>query len=616
MALPTIVAQRSPLYWIKVPGGLPVILDTSKVTGNIFFVMAGGTDTAGYGYHPDKPFATIDFAIGQCTANQGDHIFVMPGHAETITAAAGIDADVAGISIIGLGQGESRPIITFGTAVAADLDIDAANIKIKNILFKCDIDSQTAMIDVNAKDFLMEDCELREGSAKQALTYIDLNGGAANAVDRATLRRIKIVSYTAGADKGIGLEEVADEVTIEDCVIDGDFTNAGIHNPTGKILTNLRLLRNVVRNRQTTDHAIELVSACTGEAVGNSLFADTAASVFDPGSLFCAGNRQATAIDQESADIIALWPAAAAAGNGASLAAVLRYIEDALVGSAGVVTFPSAAAPADAVNLAEVLRSIWAATQGTAASENGIVTWPAAAAYANNVSLAEVLAYIQDGVRKGTGTGLGTNESLADVLYAANGIVTFPAAAVPGNGVSIAEVLRDIWDAVRNGTGGSEPGTNKSLVDAIGFDGAAAVTATAGMLRVMAGTTFVMKKTLTSSAVVQAGVDVTAVSTGGDIAIEDWYLQTDGTGLAAGTNFTMETNNAKGTAVFCSHAVGSLGTQAVIDKKAATTGKGVVLESGKKVVAKCTVADCTGTGTIDVYLICRRLADNAALAAA
>lgn len=616
MALPTIVAQRSGLYFGKVRGGLPFIQDAGTRTGNVFFVMAGGTDTAGYGTSPDAPFATIDFAIGQCTADQGDIIIVMPGHAETISAAAGIDADVAGITILGLGEGESRPTITFSTAVAADLDVDAADITIKNILFKCDIDSQTAMIDVNAKDFLMEDCELREGSAKQALTYIDLNGGAANAVDRATLRRIKIVSYTAGADKGIGLEEVADEVTIEDCVIDGDFTNAGIHNPTGKILTNLRLLRNVVRNRQTTDHAIELVSACTGEAVGNSLFADTAASVFDPGSLFCAGNRQATAIDQESADIIALWPAAAAAGNGASLAAVLRYIEDALVGSAGVVTFPSAAAPADAVNLAEVLRSIWAATQGTAASENGIVTWPAAAAYANNVSLAEVLAYIQDGVRKGTGTGLGTNESLADVLYAANGIVTFPAAAVPGNGVSIAEVLRDLWDAVRNGTGGSEPGTNKSLVDAIGFDGAAAVAATAGMLRVANGTTFVVKKSLTSSAILQTGVDVTAVSTVGDILIEDYVVQADGTGLAAGTLFTMETNNAKGSAVFHSNALAGHAANTVMDKKSATTGKSVVLETGKKVVAKCTAADCTGVGTVDVYLLCRRLADNAGLAAA
>lgn len=53
----------------------------------------------------------------------------------------------------------------------------------------------------------------------------------------------------------------------------------------------------------------------------------------------------------------------------------------------------------------------------------------------------------------------------SDALYGAAGIATFPAGAAPANGVSLAEAVRDIWDALRNGTGGSEPGTNKSLLD-------------------------------------------------------------------------------------------------------------------------------------------------------
>lgn len=207
--------------------------------------------------------------------------------------------------------------------------------------------------------------------------------------------------------------------------------------------------------------------------------------------------------------------------------------------------------------------------------------------------------------------------AVTNALYGTDGIATFPAAAVPGNNVSIAEVLRDLWDAVRNGTGGTEPGTNKSIIDAIGFNGAASVAATAGMLRVMAGTVFVVKKTLTSSAVVQAGVDVTAISTVGDIEIIDVLLQCDATGLATGTNFTLECNNTKGSAVFLSTAVSGLGANAVVDlDSASVTSKTVVLESGKKIIAKSTVADCTGGGTMDVYLVCRRLADNSTLAAA
>lgn len=76
---------------------------------------------------------------------------------------------------------------------------------------------------------------------------------------------------------------------------------------------------------------------------------------------------------------------------------------------------------------------------------------------------------------KFSGGGNGTSFSLAgddvssviDALYGSNGIFTFPTSAAPANNVSIAEVLRDAWDVLRNGTGGSEPGTNKSIIDVI-----------------------------------------------------------------------------------------------------------------------------------------------------
>ena len=374
----TRVGSISSLFYKKVAGHLPLIQDASQRVGNVYYVDSGdGVDDTAHGVHPDSPFATIDYAIGRCTANQGDVIFVLPGHTETIAAAAGIDADIAGISIIGLGHGVDRPTVTFATAAGADIDIDAASITFKNIVFVCNIDEQTIMIDVNSTDALIEDCEFRGSATAQPLDIIDINGGADNACDRATIRRCKFISYTAAAtaNEAIELGRVAAEVLIEDCVIDGDWGNAGIHNPIGAILTNLRILHNVVRNRQSGDHAIELVSACTGEAIGNSLFGDTAGAIFDPGSLFTAGNKIGTAIDQESLAIIALWPAAAAAGNGASVEAVLRYLEDALIGTAGVVTFPAAAAPANGVSLAEVIRSIYDRQlgDGTNASTNSLL---------------------------------------------------------------------------------------------------------------------------------------------------------------------------------------------------------------------------------------------------
>ena len=111
-----------------------------------------------FGYDPDgtlRYFDDIDAAIGECTANAGDTILVMPGHSETVSAASGITADVAGVSIIGLGVGSDVPVISFGTATTASMDLTADNVKIKNIRGLAAIDGLT-------KPFLVtgDNCEL------------------------------------------------------------------------------------------------------------------------------------------------------------------------------------------------------------------------------------------------------------------------------------------------------------------------------------------------------------------------------------------------------------------------------------------------------------------------
>jgi len=161
---------------------------------------------------------------------------------------------------------------------------------------------------------------------------------------------------------------------------------------------------------------------------------------------------------------------------------------------------------------------------------------------------------------------------------------------------------------------GTELGDSKSLVDAIGSNGITLVYGAGSILGAI-GTEFWVKKTLTSSAIVQAGVDVTGASSAGELAIVGIVLKTDGTGLATGTNFQLTTNNAKGAAVFVAEAVASLGASVTVSTPSITNINNV-LESGKKVIAKSTVADCTGAGTIDVYIKFQRLAAGATVVAA
>jgi hypothetical protein len=264
---------------------------TKPHAGNVFFVDSGHaaavdstTNGLGQGTAPTLPFATIDFAIGACTANNGDVIYVMPGHAETLTAASAIDVDVAGVSIIGLGNGAARPTITMNH-VDATVELAAANCLLKNILFKVTADS-TIVLDVNAADCTIEDCEFRYGTGKEWVTCIDVNGGAANACDRTKIIGCVFQSPVAGAANCIGLDEVADMVLIERCVFRGDFSDAAIHNPTGKVLTRLCIKDCDIENTQTGDHAVELVSACTGTLIRNFYSTNALATAVDPGACF------------------------------------------------------------------------------------------------------------------------------------------------------------------------------------------------------------------------------------------------------------------------------------------------------------------------------------------
>jgi hypothetical protein len=76
---------RTELFVRKQSGGMFSVVNQALTTGNIFFVnSANGTNSASYGQNPDAPTATLAYAIGLCTANQGDRIYVMPGHTEAI----------------------------------------------------------------------------------------------------------------------------------------------------------------------------------------------------------------------------------------------------------------------------------------------------------------------------------------------------------------------------------------------------------------------------------------------------------------------------------------------------------------------------------------------------
>lgn len=109
-----------------------VNLGTTGISrGKIWYVDSVNGNANYDGKTPFKALATIDAAVGKCVANQGDIIYVLPGHVETISTATGLVVDVAGISIIGLGNGNLRPTLTL-SASASTVSITAASVKFEN----------------------------------------------------------------------------------------------------------------------------------------------------------------------------------------------------------------------------------------------------------------------------------------------------------------------------------------------------------------------------------------------------------------------------------------------------------------------------------------------------
>lgn len=207
--------------------GAPVVGPT---VGNVFFVSSvasGRGDTPSNGRDPQTPFATLDYAIGQCTASNNDVIYCMPGHVETVTAAAGLALDVAGVSVIGMGRGSNRPKINFTTAVGASMRVSAPNCLVQNLLFTGGIDALTNPVDIRAADFTMASCETRDVTG-QATDFIVTTSAA----DRLYITDwVHAGATAAGADTALSIVG-GDGIVIEDFSIFGNFAVAAIENVT------------------------------------------------------------------------------------------------------------------------------------------------------------------------------------------------------------------------------------------------------------------------------------------------------------------------------------------------------------------------------------------------
>jgi hypothetical protein len=203
--------------------GVPVLPAGGSVpfTGGKYFYVNGliGLDDPTYGNSPERPFDTIDYAIGKCTALSAaypkqDVIIVMPGHTETITAAGGIALDVAGVYIVGQGSGSYRPTITYTTAATGTFAVSAANCTVDNIIFNANYADVAKAIIVSGKDCTIKNCLFKEETTNMNFLTIVATNAVANAADGLCVMDCERISIDAAALAFVSILEACNRIKL------------------------------------------------------------------------------------------------------------------------------------------------------------------------------------------------------------------------------------------------------------------------------------------------------------------------------------------------------------------------------------------------------------------
>ena len=250
-----------------------------KGTGKMFYVDSGVANE-GNGTSWTSARDTLDEAVGLCTASRGDFIFVAQGHNEALTAADGVDCDIAGITIIGVGNGTLMPTFDYDLA-AGEFVIGAANVTIQNLRFRAGTSTITKAIDVEAAgdDFKIIGCEF--GWAEAAT---DEFSSAIIVADTANYGLIEGCTMRAGgqaAVQAIHLDADILGITIKNNTIWGDYSVACIKGDEASddiiIIDNIMVNGTMGGDGELNDQpTIELADSTAGFIAGNRMAADVA----------------------------------------------------------------------------------------------------------------------------------------------------------------------------------------------------------------------------------------------------------------------------------------------------------------------------------------------------
>lgn len=230
------------------------------------FVDSGATSTLDaddgvHGHSLEQPLATIDYAVGLCTASEQSVILVAPGHAETKAAASAlVTCDVIGTKIIGVGVGSLRPTLTLSTDIGAiAFSVTAANVVISNFKILVTKDAVTKTISVAAASCKLEDIEVVDNASSTEAAIGVLTSAAATDL---VVERYIHNGWLAGdaCTEAISLVGVV-RATIKDSWFRGKFSLAAV-NLAGTLSTGI-VVDHCLFENGTTALTLDVVDSIT-----------------------------------------------------------------------------------------------------------------------------------------------------------------------------------------------------------------------------------------------------------------------------------------------------------------------------------------------------------------
>jgi hypothetical protein len=271
---------KTELFVRKQSGGMFTVNNESLNTGNIFWVCSvTGTNSVGNGGNPDSPFATLAYAISQCTDSNDDRIYVMRHHAEAVIAAGTITLNKIGVSIIGLGSGTSRPTFSWTTISSATMLLTAASTRISNCIFDIGngITGLTSGIVISAAGCTIDNCTFyptKAGTWIAPLQSILTTAGANYLTVRncvwsppaLTTTTISAATSVITLVGGSGIQ-ILDNFISSYCT-----TTTGPLSCITTLTDNILVARNTIWNQTAVSaKAISLLTGSTGAIVNNRL---------------------------------------------------------------------------------------------------------------------------------------------------------------------------------------------------------------------------------------------------------------------------------------------------------------------------------------------------------